>query len=923
MMTALQDIIARTGAAAPAVIQWQSPQMLGIALLVAVGAAVLVTLSYARSVQLLPTKWRILLPTLRWLAIAAMGVSLARPVALRPRGEDEQGACVVIVDCSRSMSVRDAQRTPAMLVALADGLGKLPPGTRARPEAFAAIAPDIDRLPSLADAITQSQVELEVAQLQGKENPAAQRRFDEAATEFARVAHALAQARGKLKKAPRLAEALGALERLPAVKSRQWPVVAGRTIAELSERASQFQTESDDALYRNSPQVKQICDDLARLSRFELVEEALLAGGGSDHSRTGAATAGLVAQIPARTPLLAYAVGSSVVPLGLRDTAGQPARRLIVTPDQTHSDLTGTLQSVLNQLRYQSVQAVVLFSDGRQVGSQTAIASSILGGSSIPVFTISPAPPAASAAAVRDLAVERIALPASVFIGEVMTVTADLHWTVARYRPASATLQVGTRMLTRPVEPNPKDPASGTVRFSVLMDEPGPQQIVVSVPPVEGEITDQNNSISRFVKVLSDKFDVLLVGGAASWDFRYLRNTLSRTSWITARSILVDKEGAQLALPPEQVASRDVIILCDTPEKALSGPQWEAVRKMVAQRGGSVILLAGRNYLPRQYNTDALAEFLPWKRQPRQSRSPAWRQWPGDEAAFRIIPSPASLLAQQLSLSDLPQESASRWLFLPPVYRHLSMPPLREIAEPVLIERETAAPILTRHRLGRGNVFFLGIDETWRWRWRVGERDQDRFFQQLVRLAADEPYAATNAALSLDADRVVVPPGEVVRVRARLNEPPEFHPYPAALSLEIVRDGGSSVRTQSLVRVGEEDSGRYEGSVGGLEQGAYQLRVSTADGAQIDYPLHVASNFEAEMAQLTPDEDLLRRLAVSSGGEFRTLDQLRDLPRRLEQLQRQRVGTVELTLWSSWYLYGFVVGCLGLEWALRKRLGLS
>ena len=50
-----------------------------------------------------------------------MAASVAQPVAQRALKVEEQGAVVVLIDTSRSMSVQDTQRTPANKVALADG----------------------------------------------------------------------------------------------------------------------------------------------------------------------------------------------------------------------------------------------------------------------------------------------------------------------------------------------------------------------------------------------------------------------------------------------------------------------------------------------------------------------------------------------------------------------------------------------------------------------------------------------------------------------------------------------------------------------------------------------------------------------------------------------------------------------------------
>jgi len=354
--------------------------------------------------------------------------------------------------------------------------------------------------------------------------------------------------------------------------------------------------------------------------------------------------------------------------------------------------------------------------------------------------------------------------------------------------------------------------------------------------------------------------------------------------------------------------------------------------------------MAGRAHLPKEYTSDALAEFLPWKRLgARGGVGPVWRVWPGEEAAFRVVPAIGGVgagvqtasgqsLAEALTLDEGPAgavgDLSQRWMGLPPVFRYLSMPERKEIAESVLVESNTGAPVLTRHRLGRGNVFFLGIDETWRWRAKGGEHDQEKFFQQLVRAAADEPYAASEQAISLDAERVVISPGESVRVRARLNEPPVNGAYPSTLNVEVAQNE-QVIKSQGLSAVGSADSGRYEGAVGGLAVGDYLLRVhapegvGTTGGLVAEYPLHVAESFEAEMANLTPDEELLRRLTAPTGGDFRTLEQLRDLPTRLAVVRQRAPHSVEVRLWSSWYLYAFVVGCLGLEWALRKKAGMS
>lgn len=893
-------------------LHWQSPQMLGVALLVSVLVVLAVTLLYPSQVKLLPPAWRLALPGLRCAALLALAASVARPVADREMKEEEQGAVVVLVDRSASMSVRDTFREPPMLVALADGLGQLPPNARTRGEVFATIEPYIKRLPNLFDEVKQAQAELEVAQLQGRDETEPRKHVDDLAEAFTELTKSLASSAAKLKKSPQMAQALTQLGTLPAVDARDWATVVERRIGQVAERAAQFQSESDAALYKENAEVRATCDRLAGMTRFELIEEAVT------HP-----TEGLLAKLPPRAPVFGFAVGEHVTPLPLRGAGGQSVRRLLVDPDAVRSDLTGGVREALDRMRHQGVQAVVFFTDGRQVGAAGSIASSLMG-SGVPVYAVCPAPLGGDKTPdVRDVAIDRVVMPPSLFVGEVLNVSVDIRWSGYKDPPTEATIQVGSeRQTQRPTVKKGADHVA-TATFSLPIVEPGPQRVTISAAVRDDEISPENNTVTRWVKVVSDKFDVLLVGGSASWDFRYLRNALARTPSINAETVLLDGDKATLATSAEQILTKDVVILCDAPASALRPEQWEALRKAVAQRGGSLILMAGQAHLPREYTGDYLSEFLPYRRPGRgASGAVGWRIWPGEEPEFRVVPAAGAPVGDVLALDEDAQISADRWISLPPVFRFLGMPDLKEFVQPILVERGSGAPILTRQRLGRGRVFFLGIDETWRWRYRVGERDQDRFFRQLVRAAADEPYAATNGYLSLDADRVTVGPSDPIHVRARVIDPTPQQAGRTA-ELEVVREG-AVVRAQALNSVGDEDSGRYEGTVDPLPVGEYRLRLHGPDGSELEYPLHVVESREAEMSNLAPNEEMLGRLgAASAGGAARGFEQFKDVPHLLKLLRERESRTAELRLWSSWYLYAFVVACLAAEWALRKRFGLS
>lgn len=77
------------------------------------------------------------------------------------------------------------------------------------------------------------------------------------------------------------------------------------------------------------------------------------------------------------------------------------------------------------------------------------------------------------------------------------------------------------------------------------------------------------------------------------------------------------------------------------------------------------------------------------------------------------------------------------------------------------------------------------------------------------------------------------------------------------------------------------------------------------------------------MANLSGDDRLMRRIAEATGGQSLGPERLADLPAELATIATQRPRVAEVRLWDSPYLYGLVVACLGLEWAVRKQAGLA
>jgi hypothetical protein len=74
------------------------------------------------------------------------------------------------------------------------------------------------------------------------------------------------------------------------------------------------------------------------------------------------------------------------------------------------------------------------------------------------------------------------------------------------------------------------------------------------------------------------------------------------------------------------------------------------------------------------------------------------------------------------------------------------------------------------------------------------------------------------------------------------------------------------------------------------------------------------------MEDVSPDWDLLRRLAEETGGRFLTLPEAGSLADGIVARSKGSVVHVELGLDRSWAVFAVLVGLLAAEWLLRRKI---
>jgi hypothetical protein len=162
--------------------------------------------------------------------------------------------------------------------------------------------------------------------------------------------------------------------------------------------------------------------------------------------------------------------------------------------------------------------------------------------------------------------------------------------------------------------------------------------------------------------------------------------------------------------------------------------------------------------------------------------------------------------------------------------------------------------------------------------------------------------------------------GEKVLLRGILRDRAGIKMLQPVLSVEIDGPGSSKLVTLSY----NFDSGEYEGEFWPGDPGAYRMGMYQ-DGNTI--PPAKETRFQVltgriELESITQDRYSLERLSQTSGGSYTDLNGVDDLLTSLSYQSELVTKEHHFSLWQVWYLWVALVLVLGLEWSLRRIMGL-
>ena len=457
-----------------------------------------------------------------------------------------------------------------------------------------------------------------------------------------------------------------------------------------------------------------------------------------------------------------------------------------------------------------------------------------------------------------------------------------------------------------------------TARFSCTSVTSGFRTWAVRIQAPNDDKRSDNNLDFTSVEVQEpERFSILYLGGALNWEWRFLRIQAENNEQIELAAIIqsgpknyfraglsTDQLEGLEAFPEKTIfyASYDAVILDSLAASRLSPAGCEALLAFVERKGGGLLLTGNPALLP-----EALQQVLPLYETERVIATQESRLLPDREIVFdRDV----NLVFKQ-----------GRGIPLPPgSYLHL-VRRSKLGARPALTLAARSESLLSVQSYGAGRSAFLGIEETWKWRFATqdGENLHRSFWDCLLIWLAERQQAQLQP--SNEAMKIAVDEESSLSIYVLGTD---FRPAAEADALAIVSQPDGEIRELHLDPSAEE-TGLFSVPFRPDLPGEYRIRwqVTLPEQNLACESMLLARQTGAEMQNTDYSDEHLRDIARISQGNFYRAEEFAggkaQIP--LSPLLPQQQSTRPLA--SSWLLLLLIAATFSAEWAMRRHLGLK
>jgi hypothetical protein len=425
------------------------------------------------------------------------------------------------------------------------------------------------------------------------------------------------------------------------------------------------------------------------------------------------------------------------------------------------TDLGQALESMV--AKHPGIEGILLLSDGiTSEGKSLVDIGADFRNRGIPIWTV----PIGSSKVLPDLAIQTINSPSVAITRKPLTIPVQVFSSLSNQTDATIELVIendGQSVWNEKQSVAVKPYASQTTVFRWTPENEGKHTIEAIISSDAGERIDENNRLETNALVKKESIRVLLIDAAPRWEYRYLRNALSRDPGVECDSLLflpgLSQPGGgrkndltQMPQSNEAFSKYDVVLLGDVGmiDGQLTDQDCKRLYEMVEQQASGLIIMPGVHGFARSLAQSPLGPLLPieWDsefsngigslEEQRFALTPEGRKSLLMQISFNQIAEKGSASPNSKAFDEAETYNATLWAKLPG-FQWYDAVKRAKLGSSVLATHAKAKndfgsiPLVVTRSFGTGKVLYLGTDSIWRWRKGVEDKYHYRFWSQMVR----------------------------------------------------------------------------------------------------------------------------------------------------------------------------------------------
>ncbi len=454
----------------------------------------------------------------------------------------------------------------------------------------------------------------------------------------------------------------------------------------------------------------------------------------------------------------------------------------------------------------------------------------------------------------------------------------------------------------------------------------------LDVPKHSDETLVDNNHMKAPISIREEKLKVLVVESYPRWEYRYLRNALSRDPGVEVSCLLfhpgLSKVGGgnkdyikQFPGGLDELSKFDVVFLGDVgiDDGQLTPEQCRLLKGIVEHQASGLVFmpgLQGRQFSLLDTELGDLCPVLMDEAQPGGwgSRTPGHFEL--TELGRR------SLLTK---LADTQDDNMEVWEDLPGFQWYAPVVRAKAGTEVLAVHKDMTnehgrLPLLVTRTFGAGKVLFMGTDGAWRWRKGVEDKYHYRFWGQVVRWMAYQRNMAKGETMRLYYSPDQPQMRQTLALHANVMEKSGEPLTKGEVTARIVAPSGKS-ETVRFTSAGDE-WGVFNSRFPAEEPGKHEVTLMCKQtNASLETSFFV-QGVAAERIGRPARPEVLEEIARVTRGKVIEPSKLNDIVQSLANLPEPLPSVRRVQLWSHPVFAGVLVLLLAIFWVGRKVVGL-